>query len=103
MELLSYLSLGLMAILGIAGSLLPSITNLALISIPINEAKIDLQSSLEITVTKDKIIEAEKGLLDHMKTKHSAVRDAIRNEKQISAENEAKLNEIISSYISTNY
>ncbi len=37
----------LMAILGIAGSLLPSITNLALITIPINEAKIAFNRMFE--------------------------------------------------------
>jgi len=37
----------LMAILGIAGSLLPSITNLALIAIPINEAKIAFNRMFE--------------------------------------------------------
>lgn len=42
------LTLGeLMAILGIAGSLLPSITNLALIAIPINEAKIAFNRMFE--------------------------------------------------------
>ncbi|WP_445748592.1 peptidase domain-containing ABC transporter [Polaribacter sp.] len=39
----------LMAVLGIAGSLLPSITNLALISIPINEAKIAFNRMFEFT------------------------------------------------------
>ena len=57
MAILSYTSLQvynkqmqlgeLMAILGIAGSLLPSITNLALISIPINEAKIAFNRMFE--------------------------------------------------------
>jgi F-type H+-transporting ATPase subunit alpha len=55
------------------------------------------------TVEKAKVIEAERGLLEHIKTKHGDLRDAIRNEKQISAENEAKLNEVISSFISNNY
>jgi len=42
------LTLGeLMAVLGIAGSLLPSITNLALIAIPINEAKIAFNRMFE--------------------------------------------------------
>lgn len=59
MAILSYTSLQvyneqmqlgeLMAILGIAGSLLPSITNLALISIPINEAKIAFNRMFEFT------------------------------------------------------
>ncbi|WP_299157488.1 peptidase domain-containing ABC transporter [uncultured Tenacibaculum sp.] len=39
----------LMAVLGIAGSLLPSITNLALIAIPINEAKIAFNRMFEFT------------------------------------------------------
>ena len=37
----------LMAVLGIAGSLLPSITSLALIAIPINEAKIAFNRMFE--------------------------------------------------------
>ena len=45
----------LMAVLGIAGSLLPSITNLALISIHINEAKIAFNRMFEFTT-----IEKEK-------------------------------------------
>jgi len=55
------------------------------------------------TVAKDKIVEAEKGLLEHIRSKHSDVRDAIRNSKEVSAENEGKLNEIISTFITTNY
>jgi ATP-binding cassette subfamily B protein len=39
----------LMAILGIAGSLIPSIGNLALISIPINEAKVAFNRMFEFT------------------------------------------------------
>lgn len=51
----------LMAILGISGSLLPSITNLALISIPINEAKIAFNrmyefASIEKETTGDNTI-----------------------------------------------
>jgi len=45
----------LMAVLGIAGSLLPSITNLALISIPFNEAKIAFNRMFEFTsISKEK-------------------------------------------------
>ncbi len=45
----------LMAILGIAGSLLPSITNLALVAIPINEAKIAFNRMFEFTsIEKEK-------------------------------------------------
>jgi F-type H+-transporting ATPase subunit alpha len=54
-------------------------------------------------VAIDKVVECEKGLLEHITAKHSDLRDAIRTEKQISAENEAKLVEVITSYISTNY
>ncbi|WP_397447184.1 peptidase domain-containing ABC transporter [Polaribacter sp. R77954] len=65
MAILSYTSLQvykkemqlgeLMAILGIAGSLLPSITNLALIAIPINEAKIAFNRMFEFTsIEKEK-------------------------------------------------
>lgn len=39
----------LIAILGIAGSLLPSITNLALVTIPINEAKVAFNRMFEFT------------------------------------------------------
>ena len=47
------LTLGeLMAILGIAGSLMPSITNLALIAIPINEAKIAFNRMFEFASIK---------------------------------------------------
>jgi ATP-binding cassette subfamily B protein len=42
----------LMAVLGIVGSLLPSITNLALISIPINEAKIAFNRMFEYASLK---------------------------------------------------
>lgn len=45
----------LMAILGIAGSLLPSITNLALVTVPINEAKIAFNRMFEFTsIEKEK-------------------------------------------------
>ncbi len=45
----------LMAVLGIAGSLLPSIANLALISIPINEAKIAFNRMFEFaSIEKEK-------------------------------------------------
>lgn len=52
----------LMAILGISGSLLPSVANLALISIPINEAKIAFNRMFEFASIKK---ETEEGnLLD---------------------------------------
>lgn len=50
MVLKNLMNLGeLMAILGIAGSLLPSTANLALVSIPINEAKIAFDRMFEFT------------------------------------------------------
>lgn len=50
MVLKNQMNLGeLMAILGIAGSLLPSTANLALVSIPINEAKIAFDRMFEFT------------------------------------------------------
>jgi ABC-type bacteriocin/lantibiotic exporter with double-glycine peptidase domain len=50
----------LMAVLGISGSLLPSIANLALISIPINEAKIAFNRMFEFaSIEKEK----EEGIL----------------------------------------
>jgi len=54
------LTLGeLMAILGIAGSLLPSIINLALIAIPVNEAKIAFNRMFEFTSME---VEPSKGV-----------------------------------------
>lgn len=42
-----------MAILGIAGTLIPSVTNLALLAIPINEGKIAFERMFEFTGTKN--------------------------------------------------
>ena len=55
------------------------------------------------TVDKTKIGEAEQGLMSHVKSKHADILDSIRNEKTISAETEAKLNEVIPAFVSTNY
>lgn len=52
----------LMAILGISGSLIPSVANLALISIPINEAKIAFNRMFEFASIKKEI--REGNLLD---------------------------------------
>ena len=52
---------------------------------------------------RSQVVDAEKGLLEHITTKHAEIRDAIRNEKQMSAEVEAKLAEAISAYMSANY
>lgn len=54
------------------------------------------------SVDKSKIQETEAGMLDLIKTKHADLLNAIRDEKQISAENEAKLNEVLKNYISMN-
>jgi ABC-type bacteriocin/lantibiotic exporter with double-glycine peptidase domain len=60
--LCGYLKTGeLMAILGMSGSLLPSVANLALISIPINEAKIAFDRMFEFTG-----IEPEKNIDDSL-------------------------------------
>jgi F-type H+-transporting ATPase subunit alpha len=54
------------------------------------------------SVNKSKIVEMEAGLVEHFKSKHSDVRNAISNEKAISAETEVKLIEIIKAYVSAN-
>ena len=54
-------------------------------------------------VPRDQIVACEKGLLDHIKAKHDDIRSSIRTEKQITAETEAKLSEVISAYVSANY
>lgn len=52
----------LIAILGICGSLLPSIANLALISIPINEAKIAFDRMFEFTAMNPENTQEENGV-----------------------------------------
>jgi len=54
-------------------------------------------------VPKDKIGEAESGLIDHIKANKSELIKSIASEKNISADNEAKLNEVIKAYVSNNY
>lgn len=71
----------LMAILGISGSLLPSIANLALISIPISEAKIAFNRMFEFTsIEKEK----EEGIviptLESIQIKNLSFRFAGRSE-----------------------
>lgn len=91
MAILSYTSLQvydkqmqlgeLMAILGIAGSLLPSITNLALISIPINEAKIAFNRMFEFTsIEKEKVGEIELKELSSIEIKDLSFRFAGRSQ-----------------------
>ncbi|WP_428231167.1 peptidase domain-containing ABC transporter [Flavobacterium sp.] len=71
----------LMAILGIVGSLLPSIANLALISIPINEAKIAFNRMYEFASIKK---ENEKGIeiyqIDKISIQNLSFRFAGRSE-----------------------
>jgi ABC-type bacteriocin/lantibiotic exporter with double-glycine peptidase domain len=71
----------LMAVLGISGSLLPSIANLALISIPINEAKIAFNRMFEFASIKK---EEEEGIvipaLESIQIKNLSFRFAGRSE-----------------------
>ena len=53
------------------------------------------------SVPTEKIQEAEKDLLEHLASKHSEILSNIATEKSISAETEAKLNEVIKSFVST--
>jgi F-type H+-transporting ATPase subunit alpha len=55
------------------------------------------------SIDKSQVNEAESGLIAHIANKHTELKNDVKNSKQISAENEAKLNEIIRNYISTNY
>ncbi|MEA1787165.1 peptidase domain-containing ABC transporter [Arenibacter sp. GZD96] len=67
------LTLGeLMAILGIAGTLLPSVTNLALLAIPVNEAKIAFERMYEFTGLKTE----QKGKLKPKHIKSISIRNA---------------------------
>ena len=54
-------------------------------------------------VPRADIVEAEKSLLGHIKSKHSELRDSIRNEKKVLPEVEKKLAEAITQFISNNY
>lgn len=54
-------------------------------------------------IEKVKIQKAEAEMLDFLKSKHPGVLESIRNEKQMTSENEAKLNEAIQSFLSANY
>lgn len=55
------------------------------------------------SIDKSQVVEAERGLIAHVKSKHADIRDAIRKEQKLTPENEAKLVEVITNYISTNY
>ncbi|MBK5210267.1 MAG: peptidase domain-containing ABC transporter [Flavobacteriaceae bacterium] len=71
----------LMAVLGIAGSLLPSITNLALIAIPINEAKIAFNRMFEFaSIQTEKEGETNISDLDAMEIKNLSFRFAGRRQ-----------------------
>ena len=79
----------LMAILGITGSLLPSIANLALIAIPINEAKIAFKRMFEFaSLEKEKENGIEIMELDSLKINDLSFRFAGRSElfKNVSIE-----------------
>jgi ATP-binding cassette subfamily B protein len=91
MAILSYTSLQvynkqmklgeLMAILGIAGSLLPSITNLALITIPINEAKIAFNRMFEFaSIGKEKTGDKELNSFQSLEVKNLSFRFAGRSQ-----------------------
>jgi len=71
----------LMAILGISGSLLPSIANLALISIPINEAKIAFDRMYEFaSLQKEKEEGVEISAIDKISIKNLSFRFPGRSE-----------------------
>ena len=53
-------------------------------------------------VDKSKIVSMEKNLLEHVKAKHSDLRNAIASEKKVSPESEAKLNEVIKAFVDAN-
>ncbi len=54
------------------------------------------------SVHKSKIVSIEKNLIEHVTAKHSDLRNAIANEKKISPESEAKLNEVIKAFVDAN-
>jgi F-type H+-transporting ATPase subunit alpha len=54
------------------------------------------------SVDKSNIVSMEKNLIEHVTSKHSALRDAISTEKKVSAESEAKLNEVIKAFVEAN-
>lgn len=71
----------LMAVLGISGSLLPSITNLALIAIPINEAKIAFNRMFEFTsIEKEKQGSVKLQNIDTIEIKNLSFRFAGRSQ-----------------------
>lgn len=81
----------LMAILGMAGSLLPSIANLALVSIPINEAKIAFDRMFEFTAIEPENNNDNKNVInefENLQVNHLAFRFAGRSQifKDISFE-----------------
>lgn len=54
-------------------------------------------------IENSKIQKAEGEMLEFLKSKHPAILESIRNEKQMVSETEAKLNEAIQSFLSANY
>ena len=71
----------LMAVLGIAGSLLPSVANLALIAIPINEAKVAFNRMYEFTsIEKEKSGNSSLENFKSLEIKHLSFRFAGRKQ-----------------------
>ncbi len=71
----------LMAILGIAGSLLPSVASLALISIPINEAKVAFNRMFEFTsIDKEQNGETKLSNFNSLEVKNLSFRFAGRSQ-----------------------
>lgn len=71
----------LMAVLGVAGSLLPSITNLALVAIPINEAKIAFNRMFEFAaIEKEKTGNEHVEVFDSLEVKDLSFRFAGRSQ-----------------------
>ena len=71
----------LIAILGIAGSLLPSITNLALVTIPINEAKVAFNRMFEFTsIEKEQQGKSELKSFESLRVENLSFRFAGRSQ-----------------------
>ena len=71
----------LMAVLGISGSLLPSVANLALVSIPINEAKIAFSRMFEFaSIEKEREDGIEVSTIENIKINNLSFRFAGRKE-----------------------
>lgn len=87
----------LMAILGMCGALLPSVANLALVSIPINEAKIAFDRMFEFTATEAEPEGGEAGItrFDNLQVQNLSFRFAGRSPVIKDVSFEIKKGEII--------